>query len=363
MTNNEFFRRKALATLASVIAAPRRTVAQSRLPAEAPDRTPPIAELVDALEFEPVAERNLAPEAYSLIAGGDRSFFERITFRPRMMVNTTALDLTQKLFGQEMFTPILVGPTSRQQRFHPEGELATVRGASAAKVTMVVSGDSSVPIEKIAAEAKTPVWYQVFPEADISSLRNRIHQAVSAGCRAVCLTVGTPYRNVTAADASDPARLASFPNPALNWNAIDQMRQGLGVPCILKGIMGREEAEMAVKRGIDGIVVSNYGGLLARGQASAIEMLPSVTETVRGRIPVLVDGGFRRGSDILKALAFGAQAVLLGRPPLWGLAAYGADGVQAVLEIFQNELGRAMCQCGKVNLKAVDHSVVKVHQA
>ncbi len=141
------------------------------------------------------------------------------------------------------------------------------------------------------------------------------------------------------------------------------MRQGLSVPFLLKGIMTAEEADAAVKRGIQGIVVSNYGGLLTRGMASSIEMLPAIVDAVNGRAPVLIDGSFRRGSDIFKALAFGARAVLIGRPALWGLAAYGADGVQSLLEMLQTEVGRDMGQCGKPNLKAIDRTVVKIHEA
>jgi isopentenyl diphosphate isomerase/L-lactate dehydrogenase-like FMN-dependent dehydrogenase len=307
----------------------------------------PRADLANVLEAEVVARRRLAPDVFSMIAGGDRSFFERITFRPRMMVNTTALDLSVELFGEKLFAPILVGPAARQQMFHAEGELAMVRGAAAAKTLVVVSGDSSFPIEKIAAEAKTILWYQVFPDADANAVRGRAQQAVKAGCKAVCVTVGANGRGVA----------------HLSWNMIDQIRRGLGVPVVLKGVMTAEDAKEAVKRGIEGMIVSNYGGLLSKGLVSPMEMLPSITDAVGGKVPVLVDGGFRRGSDILKALAFGARAVLVSRPALWGLAAYGADGVQTVLEMLQTELGRSASQCGKVNVKAIDRSVVKVHRA
>jgi 4-hydroxymandelate oxidase len=306
----------------------------------------PRADLANVLESEDAARHKLAPDVFSMIAGGDRSFFERITFRPRMMVNTTGLDLSVELFGEKLLAPVMVGPAARQHRFHAEGELATVRGAAAAKTPVVVSGDSSFSIEKIAAEAKTALWYQVFPEADIDVVRGRAQQAVKAGCKAVCVTVG--------ANGHAAAHLS--------WNMIDQMRGGLGVPVVLKGIMTAEDAKEAVNQGIDGIIVSNYGGLLSKGLVSPMEMLPGITDAVAGKVPVLVDGGFRRGSDILKALAFGARAVLVTRPALWGLAAYGADGVQTVLEMLQTELGRSASQCGKVNVKSIDRSVVKLHR-
>jgi 4-hydroxymandelate oxidase len=335
-------------------------VAVSPLVAQEPALAPR-TDLANVLEVEGVAQRKLVPHVYSMIAGGDRSFFDRITFRPRMMVNTMALDLSTELFGEKIFAPILVGPTSRQQTFHPDGELAMVRGAAAARTLVVVSGDSSFPIEKIAAEAKTTLWYQVFPEADTNALRSRAQRAVEAGCKAICVTVGAPYRSVGA--AVSPARLASASNPHLSWNMIDQIRRGIGVPVVLKGIMTAEEANEAVKRGIEGIVVSNYGGLLNKGFASPMEMLPAITDAVAGKVPVLIDGGFRRGSDVMKALAFGARAVLVGRPALWGLTAYGAGGVQSVLEMLQTELGRCVSQAGKANVKAIDRNLVRVHQA
>jgi 4-hydroxymandelate oxidase len=321
-------------------------VAASPLVAQEPALTPR-TDLANVLEVEGVAQRKLVPHVYSMIAGGDRSFFDRITFRPRMMVNTMALDLSTELFGGKIFAPILVGPTSSQQTFHPDGELAMVRGAAAARTLVVVSGDSSFPIEKIAAEAKTTLWYQVFPEADTNALRSRAQRAVEAGCKAICVTVGAPSRGT----------------PHVSWNMIDQIRRGLGVPVVLKGIMTAEEANEAVKRGIEGIVVSNYGGLLNKGFASPMEMLPAITDAVAGKVPVLIDGGFRRGSDVMKALAFGARAVLVGRPALWGLTAYGAGGVQSVLEMLQTELGRCVSQAGKANVKAIDRNVVRVHQA
>jgi isopentenyl diphosphate isomerase/L-lactate dehydrogenase-like FMN-dependent dehydrogenase len=358
MKKNQVTRRKALAGFGTLAAAAPLAAQAPKIIGEPPGRIAPREDLVNVLEFENVAERKLAPAVYATIAGGDRSYFERITLRPRMMVPTTNLDLTAELFGTKMFAPILVGPTARQQAFHPDGELAMVRGASAAKTAMVVSSESSYPI---AAESSTTLWFQVYPEADTNSVRSRVQQAVKAGCKAICITVGAPYRN--ASGAPNPARLASMANPAINWTLIDQLRQGINVPVVLKGIMSPEEAAAAVKRGIQGIVVSNYGGLLTKGMASSTEMLPSIVDATGGTVPVLIDGGFRRGSDIFKALALGATAVLLGRPPLWGLAAYGPEGVQSVLEMLQTEVGRDMCHCGNPNLKAIGRNFVKLHEA
>jgi isopentenyl diphosphate isomerase/L-lactate dehydrogenase-like FMN-dependent dehydrogenase len=319
---------------------------------ESEGRIPPLDELVNTFEVERVAERKLDKLTYNEIAGSDRKALERITFRPRMMVNTTKLDLSIELFGDTMFTPILIGPTSRQKRFHPGGELATARGAAAANVAMVVAGRSSQPIGEIAAEAKTPLWYQVNPEADMAAVRSKIELAVKSGCKAVCLTLGVPESSHDKASAPQ----------SVDWKAIDVLRRGMTVPFLLKGIMSPEEARLAVQRGVQGIVVSNYRGPFSTGMAAPIEVLPSIAEAVGGKIPILIDGSFRRGGDVLKALALGARAVLLGRPPLWGLAAYGAEGVHYVLDLIQSELARAMVMCGKVNVEAVDRNLVKIHR-
>jgi isopentenyl diphosphate isomerase/L-lactate dehydrogenase-like FMN-dependent dehydrogenase len=243
-----------------------------------------------------------------------------------------------------MFAPILVGPAALLNRFHPDGELAMVRGASAAKAAMVVASRSSQPVGKIAAEAATPLWFQADPDQDPSAVRSRVEEAVKCGCKAVCLTLGVAGQ------------------PSWDWSAIDRLRKGLTVPFLLKGVLSPEEAQKAVERGVQGIIVSSYRGSTGSGLATPIEMLPSIAEAVGGKIPVLIDGSFRRGSDALKALALGARAVLLGRPPLWGLAAYGADGVRQVLQLMQGELARDMAMCGRANVKSVDRSIVRIHR-
>jgi 4-hydroxymandelate oxidase len=361
MKKNSLTRRRALASVGSLVAAsPLMADQPPALIGEPPGRIAPRADLVNVLEFENMAARSLVPAVYATIAGSDRSFFERITFRPRMMVPTTHLDLGLELFGEKMFAPVIAGPVARLQNYHPDGEAGVARAASAAKAWMVVSSESSMPLEKIAAESKTVLWYQIFADGDASALRANIDQAVKTGCKAICITTAMPFRNAEA--KSGPAKLAAMPRPALNWEMISQLRKGAKVPVLIKGIMSPQEAEAAVKHGIDGIVVSNYGGLLTPGMASSIEMLPSIADAVGGKAPILIDGSFRRGSDIFKALAFGATAVMVARPVAWGLAAYGAEGAQQVLEMLQTEVARDMAQTGKPALKDIDRSVVKLHQ-
>lgn len=312
-------------------------------------RIPPRDELVNALEFEDVARLKLPAAVYSTIAGGDRAPFERVTFRPRMMVPAHGMDLSVELFGDTHFTPILVGPVADQRRYHPDGELATVRGASAGKAAVVVSSRSSVPIEQLAAQGKTPLWYSVYADGD-DNASVRARQAAAAGCKALCITIGASLNGGRAT-----AR------PRADWRAIDQIRKGLDVPVLIKGVMSTQDARAAVEQGAHGIVVSNHGGT-ASNTLSPIDVLPSIADAVGGRVPILVDGSFRRNSDIVKALIFGAKAVLVARPVMWGLAAYGADGVQSVIEILQTDVARNMGALGAPTLKDLTRAMVKIHQ-
>jgi 4-hydroxymandelate oxidase len=320
---------------------------------EPPGRIAPANELVNSFEFELMAKRKLGSGIYSEIAGCERAAMDRITFNPRMMVNTTSLDLTTPLFGDNLFTPVLIGPIADQKRYHPQGELEMMRGAGAGKTPVVVPDHASFPIDQIMAQAKTSVWRQIYPGTDAAAAHARAADAVKAGCKVVVITAGIPYTE----SAGGPAA-QSVPD----WKAIEQVRQGISVPVVLKGIMTPEDAQAAVTRGFQGIVVSNYGGRSIPATDSAILALPAIADVVRGKATLLVDGGIRRGSDVLKALALGAQAVLVGRPAAWSLAAYGADGVQNMLHNIQDELARDMVMCGLVNMKAITRAAVTVHR-
>ena len=345
-----FNRRHALAGLTALFAASpllrSQDVPVPELIGEGPGRLAPADNLANAFEFEPLAERKLSPEIFAAIADGDHAAWDSITFRHRM-VDTTNLDLTTDLFGDAHFTPILVGPASHQKRLHPDGELAMAEGASAGKAALVVSDRSDHGIEEIAAKATSSLWYQVYPETDADALIGRIRRAQAAGCKAVCLTVGSP--------ASDSA-------VAADWDYVDRIRQATDAPFLLKGVMSLEEAQMAADKGVSGIIVSNHGGKFLPGIADPITVLPAITEALNGRIPVLIDGGVRRGADVLKALALGASAALIARPALWALTAYGAEGVQRVIELLQTELANDMTMLGTINPAAVTRDHVKVHR-
>ena len=361
MTNRKVSRRQALGSVGAVMAG---TVAGAKIasgqsPAAPRERAPweppvpvrvtPREEIVNILEFEEEAKKKLQPATFALIAGGDRALFDRITLRPRMNIPTTDMDLSVTLFGEAHFTPIIVAPIADQKRFHPDAELATAKGAAAGKALMIVSSRSSVPLADIAAIANPSFWYQVY--ASDSAAKSQVQDAVKAGAKAIVITVGASH----AANGARPATATS-----INWSAVDAIKQGISVPVIVKGITTPAEAAAALQHNVQGIVASNFGGLLASKDAMILA-LPNIVDAVGGKVPVLTDGSFRRGTDILKALALGAQGVLLGRPVMWGLAAYGEAGVQSVVEMAQTELARYMGMCGKPNLKALDRTAVKIH--
>jgi isopentenyl diphosphate isomerase/L-lactate dehydrogenase-like FMN-dependent dehydrogenase len=274
---------------------------------------PPVDELVNAEEFREMARRKLDTLTFAEIDGSDRSYFDRITFRPRLMVDSRQMDLSTTLFGQTLFTPIIIGPIANLKRYHPEGEQAMARGAAAAKAAWVMPRSS--PVEEFQ-------WHEI-----------------EGGEKPVFLTIG-------------PA--------GIDWKALDRIRKTTANPLVLKGVMSAEEARRALTAGVQGIVVSNYSPRPIAGTISAIEMLSAIAEAVAGKAAVLIDGSIRRGSDVLKALALGANAVLIARPAVWGLAAYGAEGVRAVIELIQSEFARDMAMCGKLNFNSLDPTVVRI---
>ena len=252
---------------------------------------------------------------------------------------------------------MIVGPIAHQRQFHADGELATVKGASAAKAVVIISSDASVPLPELMANATTPIWYQVF--ASDAGARARVQDAVKAGCKAICVTVGA------APAARSPRNVAAVQRVDWTGGRCDQARRRRAGPGEGHRDARRREARAEARRpGVGRLELCLEPRRTGRaGQDAPILALPSIVDAVQGDVPVLVDGSVRRGTDILKALAFGARAVLVARPAMWGLAAYGASGVQGVLEMLQTELARYMGMCGVSTVKALDRSVLRVHAA
>ena len=330
--------------------APQSSVEPPLRVAALPPALVPRGDLVNVLEYEAQARLVLGPAKVAPILGSDRTVTDRITLRPRMNIPTRDLDLTNTLFGDQHFTPIIVGPIADQKRFHPDGEVAMARGASAAKAAMVVSSDASVPLVAIAQATTAPLWLQVYAKSP--KVKDVLAEASAAKAKAVIVTIraGTSARGpVTPVSAR------------IDWAAVDAVVKGTSLPVIVKGITSPQDAKEAVARGAKGVVVSNYRGGNAAELMGTLLLVAPVVQAVGDQIPVLVDGSFRRGTDILKALGFGAKGVLIGRPVMWGLAAYGADGVQGVVEMLQTELARYMCMCGRPSLATANPSLVRVH--
>jgi 4-hydroxymandelate oxidase len=357
-------------------------------------RVPSMDELKTAFDFEAICFAKMPRDAYDFMAYGsdgeftlrrNRQVFDWVKLIPRGVVNVSSVNTATEVLGTKMAFPILVAPTSYQMQLHPEGELAMRRGATGASATpMIVSNASSFPFEKIAEPAGTPLWYQLYAQEDFEETRRRVESGQAAGARAVALTVdqqsasyeragharhlGNPRVTSSRANPRAGGRQAAAPaNPYRisggrlwqDWRLVEKLRPVIKVPFLAKGILTAEDAKLCVENGLDGVIVSNHGARSLDYGPSTLEVLPEIVDAVQGRIPVLIDSGFRRGTDVLKALALGAKAVCLGRAARWGLGAYGQAGAQRVLEIIQAELVLAMAHTGRPTLASIDRTLVR----
>jgi 4-hydroxymandelate oxidase len=342
--------------------------------------SPPV--LVNLYDYEAAAKRILSVPAWEYFSGGsadeitlrrNRQALDSLQLKPRVLVDVTRVDLRRTLFDYDMAHPIILAPTSSHLLAHPEAEVETARGAAAAKAIMVASTVSNRSIEDICDAASEPVWFQLYVEDDREAVKSLIGRAEAAGCKALCITVDNPlaYARNREERVRSQAPMLPFPNLGMtagpggrgrarrhfNWNDLAWIQSYAKRPIILKGIMNPDDADEAAKRGVAAIIVSNHGGRVLDTEPATIEVLPAVVDRIAGRIPVLFDSGLRRGTDILKGLAYGASAVLIGRPYIYGLSVAGADGVRKVVEILSSELEGAMAMTGRTRLDEIDRSV------
>jgi len=330
--------------------------------------------IVSPRDLEAEARRRLDPAVYDFYAGGaadevtlraNETAFARISLVPRVLTGHRARDLGVDLLGSRADMPVLVAPTAFHRLAHPEGELATAQAVAKAGSIMIVSMASTVAIEQVAA-AGAPLWFQLYIQPDLAFTEAIVRRAEGAGCAALVVSVDSPvfgrrerdlrngFRELPPgmccenlrdpADGGQPRRIA-FP-PDLSWADIRWLRERTALPIVLKGIAHPDDARLAVDDGADAIIVSNHGGRQLDTMPAAIELLPPIAAAVGGRVPLLLDGGIRRGTDVVKALALGAVAVAVGRPVLWGLAVAGAHGVLQVLQTLQSELDSTLGLCG-----------------
>jgi 4-hydroxymandelate oxidase len=347
------------------------------LRAQSPGKPAEMDGLLSLFDFEAAAEKAVSHGAWARISGGaadeltlrwNHEAYEHIRLKPRILVDVSKLDTRVRLFGQELPFPILLAPTGGQKFVHPEGELAAVRGAAAANATYVISSSASTKVDQIAQAAKGPVWFQLYVQKDRGFTRDLVQRAEDSGCRALCLTVDSPTFGPRNREERSKGELPEreLPNlqgkdyldPTLTWKDVEWLLSFAKRPLLLKGVLNAEDAAAGVSAGAAGIIVSNHGARNLDTVPATIDALPGVVEKVAGRVPVLVDGGIRRGTDIVKALAMGARAVQIGRPYLWGLGVAGAEGVARVVAILRKEFEMAMALSGRPTLASIDRSVL-----
>jgi 4-hydroxymandelate oxidase len=296
--------------------------------------------------------------------------YQRIRLKPRVLVDVSNVDTSVTLFGQQHPFPILLAPTAAQKLTHSEGELATVRGAGATGTTMVMSTFSNTSLEDAAAIAKSPLWLQLYAQTDRGFTRELVQRAEASGYQALCLTIDTPTIGARSREERAAVTLGALPNlkglkdlgsvidPTLSWKHIEWLLSFAKIPLLVKGVLNPDDADCAVKAGVAGIIVSNHGGRNLDTLPATIDALPHVADRVAGSVPIFVDGGIRRGTDVMKALALGANAVLIGRPYLYGLGAAGEAGVARVVALLQREFQMAMMLTGRTSAGRIDRSVI-----
>ena len=347
--------------------------------------------------WEAAARERLGRDVYDYYAGGagdevtvraNRAAWAELFLRPRVLVDVSDVDTSVTLLGSVLPHPVLLGPTAFQRLAHSDGEVATARAASASGTLLVASSLSTVPLEEVAAATVAPLWLQLYVFRDRELSLDLVQRARAAGCQAVCLTVSVPVQGNRERDARNCFQLpnglemanfrghaqANLPDtaeasglesfieehldPRLDWSVVGWLEETAGLPVVVKGILTLEDARLAIQHGAAAVIVSNHGGRQLDGAVPTARALSDVIEGVDGNAPVLVDGGIRRGIDVVRAIALGASAVLIGRPYLWGLAVGGQAGVECVLGQLVSDVRRTLALTGRTRLRDVDPRIL-----
>jgi 4-hydroxymandelate oxidase len=353
---------------------------------------------LDVMDFEPLARKALPPAHWGYMATGvddnktlriNREAFDHYQLRARRLVDVTHADLKTEVFGATWDTPIYISAVGSQKAFHPEGEIATARAAKARKTMQMLSTVTSVPVEEVAKALGTAPWYQLYMPTTWDDTEKMVKRAEAAGCPVLAWTIDllagrntetatrfarADQRDCLSCHATSPtagantqrnqgkpmfAGLSGEMNPpGATWSYVERLKKMTRMKLVLKGIDTAEDAKLARDYGADGVVVSNHGGRSTETGRGTIDILPEVVDAVGPQFPVFVDGGFRRGSDIYKALAIGARGVGIGRPYIYGLSAFGQAGVEQVLDILRAELTLTMRQCGTPSIALVGRTSI-----
>jgi 4-hydroxymandelate oxidase len=370
----------------------------------APQGLDPIKSPKDAInvfDFEPAAFKNVPPAHFGHMASGiddevtlraNREGFLKFQLRPRRLNDVSKVDMSVEIFGGKYDSPVFLSPTGGNMFFNPDGEVAVAKAARSGNHLQILSTASNYSVEDVTKARGVPIWFQLYASPSFDVAQALIKKAEAAGCPVLAVTVDlvagrnqeTLFRLMKSdtrecSSCHDRSSFAAFVarrhnydgidlsdikgvrgvSANLTWDTIKRMRDVTKMKIVLKGIVASEDAELSVKNGIDGILLSNHGGRGEDNGRSTIDALPEILVAVNGQIPVFIDGGFRRGTDVVKALALGAKAIGVGRPYLWGLGAFGEEGVERVLEIMRTETRVAMQQCGVKAISELNPNFVR----
>ncbi len=353
---------------------------------------------INVFDFEPVMRQNVPPAHFGYMASGiddeqtlraNREGFQKFMLRPRRLVDVSKVDTSIELFGHRYASPVAISPTGSSFTYHADGETAVANAAKIGNHLMILSNQSNTSVEDVTKARGAPIWFQLYATNKFDVAAHHVRRAERAGCVAVAVTVdrsggrnqetlfrlqrtdtrqcsgchdrsslAANYKTRPAYDGVDLSGLTNIQSSSMSWDYIKRLRDVTKMKMVLKGIITWEDAELAAKAGIDAIIVSNHGGRSEDGGPSTIESLPEIMK-VAGDMPVLIDSGFRRGSDIVKALCMGARAVCVGRPYLWGLGAFGQPGVERVLELLRIETRASIQQMGAPTVKHLTPAMVR----
>jgi len=338
---------------------------------------------INLFEFEALAKERLPKEEYDYIAGGatdeisverNRRAFESWALRPRVLTNVSSLDLSTTVLGTKVSLPILIAPCGGHKKAHPDGEFATYRAAAACGTIFAVSANASADFEDLARATKGHLWLQLYAFRDQEMTRSWLNRARKQGYEAVCITLDSqwpPKRERNIRNSYKQMRGVNFPkagpgetpvqgggDPAATWDNLRWIKANTDLPVVAKGIMTGEDVDLCAQAGADAVIISNHGGRHLDNTLATIEVLSEAVVAAKGRLEILLDGGIRRGADVVKALALGAKAVFIGRPLFWGLAVDGERGVKRVLEMLREEMEITMAKCGRPTIASIDSTVL-----
>lgn len=349
------------------------------------DTTTELSDLKNVFDLEKLSSKVMGEDALLYLNGGaddlktvkiNSDAYQQIQIRARRLIDVRNISTNVDLFGQNLDNPIILSPVGFQGFFHPDGEIATAKASVAKKHQMIVSSVSNSSVTEIANQSQAKLWFQLYPTPDRKITKLLLDRAEKAGCKVCVLTVDTPVVGNRERSGTTLMKLVQtgklkmgnfegilpdgmgFSDPGMTWDMIDWLKSNCDMKIMVKGIVTKEDAALAKARGVDGIIVSNHGGRQLESNRATIDCLPEIVAEIKNEIPVLIDGGIRRGTDIFKALALGATAVCIGRPFCWGLGALGQQGVEMVLDILKAELIRDMQLAGTTSIEKISRNHV-----